>query len=97
MCVYIHTYVYKMKQEHGVAKISRGRIENLLSRMILVHGIQQTPGIFYPRKIRGKRRGKGNPCIDEKKREKRERVSGRISGEGRTKVLYIYIYIEEIR
>lgn len=77
-----------MKQEHGVAKISRARIENLLSRMILVHGIQQTPGIFYPRKIRGKRRGKGNPCTS--KRKKKERVSGRISGEGRTKVLYIY-------
>lgn len=79
-----------MKQEHGVAKISRARIENLLSRMILVHGIQQTPGIFYPRKIRGKRRGKGNPCTSEREKKK-ERVSGRISGEGRTKVLYIYI------
>lgn len=92
MCIYTRIYVYKMK--HGVAKISRGRIENLLSRMILVHGIQQTPGIFYPRKIRGKRRSKGNPCTSEKKKE---RVSERISGEGRTKVLYIYIYIEEIR
>lgn len=91
MCIYTRIYVYKMK--HGVAKISRGRIENLLSRMILVHGIQQTPGIFYPRKIRGKRRSKGNPCTSEKKRK--ELVKELV--EKVELKFYIYIYIEEIR
>lgn len=57
--------------------------------MILAHGIQQTPGIFYPRKIKEE--------VEEVTRipvkKKKERASGRISGEGRTKVLYIYIYM----
>lgn len=57
--------------------------------MILAHGIQQTSGIFYPRNIKGEVEVTRVPV------KKKERASGRISGEGRTKVLYIYIYVRD--
>lgn len=80
-----------MKQEHGVAKISRARIENLLYRNDSRARDPTNLGNLLSKKH--KRRGRGNPCTSKKK--KKELVEELVEKVELKFYIYIYIYVRD--